>query len=429
MRGEAIARTLRALKARWWSFFWSFFYRRCVVGFPWFQPARPPGMPVMVTARRMARRHFGRDHHPAYRALAQVLSGLLWPPAVLLQLWEIRYSRGSEAIPIKQIPGALWAAMRHNVQPGEYYAYALWRPDRKVNIDNYMYDNEGPRLFKLLNRPSQPNPIDDKLSFYEMCQLHALPTPEVLAAFTPAGPLFEFKSGMPPEHDLFVKPRAGVGSNGTEHLRWHGSVFESNWSGRLRREELGSYLATRARTENQTLLIQPALVNHPQLLAGPNACLAPARLVTGLSNDGEVIPIYSHIHFFYAAGKKRIPRTPRVALIDVASGRLRSPPQEIYGTKRSNYLSNDNSDDYRTLPDWCRMLPDWDIVLQTTKVAHQVCSNYVFIGWDVALTDRGPILLEGNLNWTAADYQRLSGEPLGRTKFADILAGRLSQLP
>ena len=416
-----IARTLRAFQAHWWSFF----YRRCVAGFPWFRPARPSGVPVMVTARRMVRRHFGRDHHAAYRALAQVLAAIVWPPAVLLQLWEIRYYRGPEAVPTKQILGALWAAMRHNVMPGEYYAYGLWQRDRKVNIDNYLYAKEAARLFKLLNRPSQPNPIDDKLAFYEMCKTHALPTPEVLAAFTPAGELPEFKSGLPPKHDLFVKPRMGVGNNGTEHLRWDGTIFKSNRSGRIRPEELSFYLATRARTENRTLLIQPALVNHPGLLAGPSACLSPARLVTGLSNNGDVVPIYSHIHFFYVADYNQIPATPRVALIDVASGRLRSPPQEIYGAKRSNHWSNDNSDDRSTLSDWCRMLPDWPIVLQHTRIAHQACSNYVFIGWDVALTDHGPMLLEGNLNWTASDYQRLTGEPLGSTKFADVLATRL----
>ena len=130
---------------------------------------------AMVEARRLVRRHFGRDHHPAYRALAQVFAVIAWPPAVLIHLWQIRYDRGPEAVPIKHVPGALWAAMRHNVLPGEYYAYALWQPNRKANIDNYLYSREGPRLFKLLNRPLQPNPLDDKLAFHYMCKAHALP--------------------------------------------------------------------------------------------------------------------------------------------------------------------------------------------------------------------------------------------------------------
>ena len=78
-----------------------------------------------------------------------------------------------------------------------------------MNIDNYLYSNEAPRLFKVLNRPSQPDPIGDKLAFHEMCKAHALPTPAVLAAFAPTGKLLDFESGRPPKHDLFVKARTG----------------------------------------------------------------------------------------------------------------------------------------------------------------------------------------------------------------------------
>jgi hypothetical protein len=374
----------------------------------------------MVAARRIIRRHFGRDHHPVYRALAQVLAAIAWPPAVLIHLWQIRHFRGPDSVPIKRVPGALWAAMRHNVLPGEYYAYALWRPDRKVNVDNYLYSKEGPRLFKLLNRPLQPNPIDDKLAFHELCRSHALPSPEILAAFTPTGKLLEFESGQPPKRDLFVKPRIGLGSDGAERLRWYGILFESNRGLRIRPEDLCGYLATRARTENRTLLVQPNLSNHPALHASSNANLATARLVTGLSTDGNVFPICGFIYF--AQTDQIIPdRYVSVALIDVASGRLMSRPQEIWGAKQPNHQIDSDSDEAYTLP-------DWETALRHAKIAHQACSNFAFVGWDVVFTDQGPMLLEGNANWSADEYQRLRGEPLGHTKFVDILAMRLRDL-
>ena len=58
-------------------------------------------------------------------------------------------------------------------------------------------------------------------------------------------------------------------------------------------------------------------------------------------------------------------------------------------------------------------LPDWDAALRHVKVAHNACSNFVFIGWDVAFTPDGAMILEGNANWDAATYQTLRGEPLG----------------
>jgi len=410
---KGIAETLHAFRAGWSDLFHS----RCLVGFPWFWPARPPGMPAMVAARRIARRQFGRDRSRLHRAVAKVFTAIVWPPAVIVQLWQIRYYNGSEAVPTRHLPGAIWAAMRHNVQPGEYYAYALWEPYRKANIDNYLYTREGPRLFKLLNRQSRPNPIDDKLAFHALCKTHALPSPEILAAFSPTGLLLEFDSDQPPKRDLFVKPRIGVGSTGAERFRWRGAVFESDRGYRLRPEDLDGYLANRARTENQTLLVQEALSNHSEFRLGADAYLATARLVTGLATDGEVIPIFGHICIFDFEEPKRI-RARRIALIDLTSGQLTWAPRELVVERRWIRRPDSNSDEIR-------VLPDWDAVLRHTKVAHQACPDFVFVGWDVAFTEHGPVLIEGNVNWCADDYQRLRGEPLGSTKFADILSAWL----
>jgi Sugar-transfer associated ATP-grasp len=393
-----------------------YFHARCLVGFPWFWASRPLGNHAMVHARRIVRRHYGHGRHPIHRTLARALVTAAWPFAVLMSLLEIRVSRGSEAVPLREAPRAFWVAMRNNVVPGEYYAYGLWHPNRRANIDDYLYSKEGARLFGLLNKPAQPDPIDDKLAFHELCEAHALPTPEILAAFAPAGNLLEFRCDRPPAHDLFVKPRIGLGGDGAERFRWEGCGFRSNRGGRFSPEDLNKYLASRARTENQTLLVQPALLNHPKLGIDANGALATARLVTGISGNGDVTPLFAYIYFGHYS---QIVANGRVALIDIASGQLMSPPQDLPGNKGSSV--DIGVDDACTLP-------YWDTLLEYIKVAHQACSNFVFIGWDVAFTERGPMLLEGNANWCADVYQSLRGEPLGHTKFATILEERLREL-
>ena len=77
----------------------------------------------------------------------------------------------------------------------------------------------------MLNRPSEADPIVDKLAFYELCKTHGIPTPEVLAAFAPTGKLMDFRSGLPPQHDLFVKARTGQG--GLVPSVFDGIVFSS----------------------------------------------------------------------------------------------------------------------------------------------------------------------------------------------------------
>jgi hypothetical protein len=366
----------------------------------------------MVEARQMVRWYFGRDHDPIRRKLAQVFVTVAWPLGVLVNLWEARSWLGPRAS--KRVLGALWVAIRHNVFPSEYFAYGLWQPDRKMNVDNYLYASECARLFKILNRPSQPNPIDDKLAFHKMCKAHAIPTPAVLAAFSPIGGLADFESGRPPEHDLFVK--ASTGGSRAERFRWQRRAFESNRGCRLKPEELSGYLANRARSESLTLIVQPALANHPDLLVQPNGALAAARLVTGCSINGEVTPIFCIIYFGLV--DEITSHSNWVAMIDVANGRLiPAPPKDAPSVSMYKYRQFCGNDAWR--------LPDWDAALHYVKVAHRACSNFVFVGWDVAFTPHGPMILEGNTNWEAATYQTLRGEPLGFTKFADILDAQL----
>ena len=144
---KAFARNSRSLRHRWSAFFSC----RCLAGFPWFWPAKRGRQHVMAEARRIVRQQFGRDHHPVCRVLAKVFTAIAWPPAVLIHIWKIRRDRGSEEVQLTRMPAAFWTALRHNVLPGEYYAYALWLPERKKNIDKYLYSNECPRLFKALN--------------------------------------------------------------------------------------------------------------------------------------------------------------------------------------------------------------------------------------------------------------------------------------
>jgi hypothetical protein len=319
---------------------------------------------------------------------------------------------GSWRAILRLAPGALWAAIRHNVLPTEYYQYALWRPEYRQNIDNYLYASESPRLFKLLNSPAHVSLIRDKLAFYEMCKTDGIPTPEVIAVFTPTVQLLEFRSGLPPQCDIFVKPRTGQGGEGTEHFKWDGDCFKSNRGLSITPGRLGNYLTQRAQAENRTLLAQPALSNHPDFGAEPNEALATARLVTGRSIDGQVIPIFCYM--LWGIPGKITANSDCVTLIDVATGRfLPAPPRGSPGMLIY---------EYREFACHDARVPDWDAAVHHAEAAHKACSGLVFIGWDVVFTPDGAAVLEGNTTWSPTTFQALQSKPLGCTKLADILA-------
>jgi hypothetical protein len=141
--------------------------------------------------------------------------------------------------------------------------------------------------------------------------------------------------------------------------------------------------------------------------------LATVRIVTGISKNTSVVPIFGFIYF---------PRLTRitaqhgfVALIDIANGQIMSTPRSMISGEQHPYLylTGDPS-----VP-WS--LPNVSAAFGYLQAAHLACPNYMFVGWDVAFTPSGPMLLEGNANWTADEYQCLAGKPLGSTEFVEIL--------
>lgn len=402
---------LRRLRDSWSRFF----SLRCLTGFPWFLPAQPAGRHAMSEARRIARLSFGRERPRLYRSLAYIFVAAIWPPAALIHMFQTRRRRGGSEVPLKRFPGAFWAAIRNNVLPGEYFAYQLWIPERRAHIDEYLYSNECARLFGVLNRREKEDPIDDKLMFYRMCSKFSFPTPPILAAFGPSGQLSNPATDWPPRYDIFVKPRIGLAGEGSERLRWNGTVFETDRGRHIRSEFLDDYLTCRARNKSRNLIVQPLLLSHPDLRSARRNSLAVARLVTGFKSKDEVLPIFGFTYFCHpmlAAGQRRY-----ATLIDVKSGQLRPRGTFIGGAP-------DISPGYQGSTS---ALPDWDKALRYAKAAHLACSAYTFIGWDIAFTNQGPFLLEGNANWSADEYQAISGQPLGHTDFVDVLEHRLQK--
>jgi hypothetical protein len=68
-----------------------------------------------------------------------------------------------------------------------------------------------------------------------------------------------------------------------------------------------------------------------------------------------------------------------------------------------------------------RRLPDWPQVLDLAQKAHQIFSECVFIGWDIALTPDGPLLVEGNVGWDVEMVQKPQNTPLSQTEFVEIV--------
>ena len=169
----------------------------------------------------MVRWNFGRDHHPVSRKLAQVL--------VTIGMALSRAPKPVAGAAMVRTAGGISEASSRGTlgrDPPQHFAERVLR----IRALATGSQNEHRQLSVTTTKPracsrcstggQQIDPIVDKLAFYELCKTHGIPTPEVLAAFAPTGKLMDFRSGLPPQHDLFVKARTGQGGLGAERFRW-----------------------------------------------------------------------------------------------------------------------------------------------------------------------------------------------------------------
>jgi len=72
-------------------------------------------------------------------------------------------------------------------------------------------------------------------------------------------------------------------------------------------------------------------------------------------------------------------------------------------------------------------LPYWQESVALVLRAHAAAfARFPFLGWDIALTPNGPLLLETNSGWGALFHQMLDG-PLGHTAFSRLVALRVQR--
>ena len=72
-----------------------------------------------------------------------------------------------------------------------------------------------------------------------------------------------------------------------------------------------------------------------------------------------------------------------------------------------------------------RHIPHWPKVKQLAVAAHQVFETVPSVGWDVAVTDEGPVLLEGNAIWCTELAQISHQMPLSNTVAMDCIVAHL----
>jgi len=332
--------------------------------------------------------------------------------------------------PARQMLEQLRLAATSDVLPPWYYIFELYDDAARRRAGEYLhrFETKG-GLFRFVkhNRGGPRTPLANKLEFAAWCRRHDLPTAPVLLVaaqgeFPPE--LQPQAAGRPrlPAADLFVKPNAGRGGSGAQCFRWDGVDRYLDASGRaFTQEELLEHVRRLSLT--RPCLVQPRLVNHPELAELANGALSTVRVLTIENERGEFEVTHAVLRMAIGSG----------ATVDNFHAGGIAAPIDL----RTGML--DRATDLGLRPDvgWCESHPDthakilgqrlpwWPETLELARRAHAAFADRVVIGWDIAVLPDGPVLIEGNGGPDVDIIERCYHEPLGSSRFGQLLAFHL----
>lgn len=229
--------------------------------------------------------------------------------------------------------------------------------------------------------------LQDKYLFWSYLSRHGIPVVPVLA-HSLGGELYDFTYGrLLKSERFFAKPVGELCGAGTLLVTVRdGKPFDG--SNPVDLKEL---------TAKTDYLFQPVIENHADLKAFNPSSLNTLRIVSCRTRNGELE--------LWDPGMLRMGRA-NVAVDNFAKGGIGVGIDEHGKLERFGYTHDKN---------WCyakmeehpdshlqflgKDIPFYKEAVDLVLKAHRLFPSFQTVGWDVAVTPNGPLLLEGNHNW------------------------------
>lgn len=182
---------------------------------------------------------------------------------------------------------------------------------------------------------------------------------------------------------LMIKPEDGLEGNGISKITPPHSQ--------------GSIYQLFKQAKNHSVMIEECIVQHHDMIYG-NTSVNTIRAHSVIDHEGKVH--LSKMLFRVGVGDSVVDNYAHggcVYEVQLETGRIISPSLKKDGTE---VFIHPQTDIFML----GRRIPNWDKVCEGVKQAHAMLPGCRFIGWDVAITEDGIELIEGNHN---PDYELL----------------------
>lgn len=311
--------------------------------------------------------------------------------------------------------------------PTEYYVFEMHRPEMAKRAPQLANGYEVEILASLV-RPAghllhgsgfvseELEWLNDKDQFRTLCRHAQVSAPPSIAVF--AGAEGQGSAGVDlPRSDLFLKPLRGGGGYGAAR------VFYDAASDRYRVEaplalltkapyppqplsaaELVAWLSEAGR--ELPFILEPRLRAHPDLAALVGTATLPTlRVVTVADSTGRCAVLYAYLRSATADSPvDNVSSGGVAALVDPVTGRIGAASTLVGSPAPVHPLTG------RTLVGSVVPLTDQACAQSLRMHAALISSQAIPVpiaGWDVAVTDRGPVFIEGNVLSDLSTPQKL----------------------
>jgi hypothetical protein len=360
------------------------------------------GLPIAIGAAALPRGHPSQDIRRVFarqywrpsnlRETGELVLAIMLAPIVvpLAAAWFTarngRFIREREG---KGLPAQFWEQLRLYLSAGIvspwYYILSLHR-DGQRRAPTFLQRCETKRGIYALLKDDNPSPLGQKRSFAERCEAAGV---RCVACELPIDGDWADASSLP-DCDLFVKPVTGCGGRGAE--RWD-HIGPRSWSNGLM--TLGDKdLVEHLRARSRPLIVQKRVRPHPDIAGLTSGAVPTVRALTCIDEDGRPELVAAVFRMSIGANRTvdNIHAGGLACAVSLDGGVLGSA-SNLGSNARLGWTSHNPTTGARI--EGVR-LPYWDAVKALALQAHRAFSDRVIIGWDIAIAEDGPIVIEGN---------------------------------
>jgi hypothetical protein len=327
-----------------------------------------------------------------------------------------------------QLGDLLALGLAQGFDPPAYYFQELYRPGGRAEAAHYLTRGETKNgLLHVLNSmrssPDGPREMKDKVLFAACCRREGLPVPPTLLEGGGSDAAWRQAPREAFDRDLFCKLRSGRGARGALMFR---RIAPARYLAPEGDEvDLDTVLA-RLRTLGRAapLIVQPRLRNHPELADLADLSLVTVRVLTCLDADGRPVVTHALLRILSKLETGWDRKDEYGVPIDLDDGRLGAMASDRLSSCALRFSHHPVTGDAVE----GRVLKTWPAISQLALAAHRAFSHRIVVGWDIAMTDEGPVLLEGNVNLDIMFPQRVYRQGIGRSPLGPLLQHHLATL-